>query len=248
MGKALWGINSTNTAKPIWLTDKQKEQTIATKGGWVLKHPSGISEKLVAIANLSGKLGPAAITEVRWSKTSILKNTVGTLYVDFDEPIAVTGVPRITLTGGAPLASVTKISGGTNYTTATAVVKGDGFGAVANAVVELDKSVTVTLTNLGSGYRTASIVVTGDGAGANYTVALGTPVSITASYTVLEGVNNSMVFSFTAPNNYGDTLKVNAQSIALNGGTIVEALSPSTPAVLVIGAEDLGTSLSVTAV
>jgi len=245
MGQALWGISPTNTVKPNWLTDAQKENTIATKSGWAYKHPSGIVETLVSIANLSGKLGAAAVTAVRWLESTIAASAVGTLYVDFDEPLAVTGVPSIVLTGGAPIDSIVLVDGGTGYTEATAAIVGDGFGATASVVIT-DGVLAVTLVAPGSGYRTASVVITGDGIDAEFTATLGTAIEVTATFSELAGVDNSMVFTFTAPA-APDTLAILAQSIALNAGTIVELDAPGTAAVLAIGAEDLTTTLPVTA-
>ena len=246
MGQKLWGISPTNADKPNWLTDKQKENTVATKGGWVLKHPSGIFETLVAVAGLQTKLGAATVTAVRWMEAALKTNVAGSLYVDFDEQVTVTGSPTIALSGGAPIASVTLVSGGTGYTTAAAVVTGDGFGAQVDTTIT-DGVVAITLVQPGSGYSVAHIAITGDGADASATIALGSPLAVTATYASMAGNGNALVFTFPALNNSGDTLHVGAQSIALTGGTIVETLFPTTNAVLTIAAEDLpGTTLPVT--
>lgn len=84
--------------KPNWLTDKQKENTFATKSGWVLRHPSGIEETLVSIANLKQRLGSASISEVRFGQGKYNAGSTRTIRVTYNEAVTVTGVPTIDVT------------------------------------------------------------------------------------------------------------------------------------------------------
>lgn len=99
MGQALWGIKAGDEAKPNWLTDDEKENTFASNAGWVLRHPSGIEETLVAIANLKSKLGAASITEVKFGTGTYTAAGTKTVRVTFNEKITVTGSPTLVVTG-----------------------------------------------------------------------------------------------------------------------------------------------------
>lgn len=114
MGQKLWGIKSGNEDKPIWLTDAEKENTFATNGGWVLRHPSGIDETLVAVANLKTKLGAASITEVRFGTGTFTEATTKTVRVTYNEKVTVTGNPTLVVTGataGAVTATYSSTAG-----------------------------------------------------------------------------------------------------------------------------------------
>ena len=157
----LWGIKAGDEIKPNWLTDDEKENTFATNSGWVLRHPSGIEETLVAIADLKTKLGAASITEVKFGTGTYTTGSTRTVRVTFNEKVTVTGTP--------------------------------------------------------------TLVVTASVAG-----------SITASYTSTVSQGNVLVFSFTVPA-AANVLSINAQTVALAGGTIVEtAVSPTVNADRVI--------------
>lgn len=84
--------------KPNWLTDKQKENTFATKSGWVLRHSSGIEETLVSIANLKQRLGSASISEVRFGPGKYTAGSTRTIRVTYNEAVTVTGTPTIDIT------------------------------------------------------------------------------------------------------------------------------------------------------
>lgn len=99
MGTKLWGITAGSEAKPNWLTDEEKESTFATNGGWVLRHPSGIEETLVAIANLKTRLGAASVTEVKFATGTYTAGTTKSVRVTFNEKVTVTGTPTIAVTG-----------------------------------------------------------------------------------------------------------------------------------------------------
>lgn len=63
-------------------------------------------------------------------------------------------------------------SGGTGYTTATAVIEGDGTGALITPVIEGGAITKFNFTNRGSGYTSATVVVSGDGSGFSADVIL----------------------------------------------------------------------------
>jgi len=85
---ALWGISTSDEAKPKYLTADQKKNTYATDSGWVYKDPNtGLEEVLVAIGGLTGgettntRLGAADITALTWV-TSALESTDDTITID----------------------------------------------------------------------------------------------------------------------------------------------------------------------
>lgn len=94
-----WSSNAeTPEIKPNWLTDKQKENTFATNAGWVLRHPYGVEETLVAIANLKQRLGSASISEVRFGPGKYTAGSTRTIRVTYNEAVTVTGTPTIDVT------------------------------------------------------------------------------------------------------------------------------------------------------
>lgn len=98
MGQNLWGIKAGNEVKPSWLNDDEKENTFATNSGWVLRHPSGTEETLVAIANLKTKLGAASITSVKFGTGTYTTATSKTVRVTYNEKVTVTGTPTLVVT------------------------------------------------------------------------------------------------------------------------------------------------------
>lgn len=236
MGQKLWGITSGAEAKPNWLTDEEKDRTVATSAGWVLRHASGIEEVLVAVPRLATRIAAATIAGIRWkTKTGVAVNAASSVTVDYNEKVTVTGNPTLVLTGGAPIGSILLSNPGSGYTTASATVSGDGFGATVAVTLSGGSIDTITLTNAGTGYRTATIVITGDGQDAAISVTLGTPLSITATYASTNGAGNALTFNFTAPAAQ-NWLDVNAQSLV--GGTIVETgVTPTVNAERAISAD-----------
>lgn len=101
MAQTLWGVKAGQSEmKPNWLTDKQKENTVATNAGWVLRHNSGIEETLVAVANLKTKLGAASITEVKFATGSYVAGATKTVRVTYNEKVTVAGAPTLVVTAG----------------------------------------------------------------------------------------------------------------------------------------------------
>lgn len=64
------------------------------------------------------------------------------------------------------------INSGTGYTTASAVIVGDGVGATATVNLSGGEITSITLDNAGTSYNYADIVITGDGADAVVSVVL----------------------------------------------------------------------------
>jgi len=104
---SLWG----NDIKPKNLTDAEKKEVFATKKGWVREAGSVLSgngntsadpEVLVAISNLSANMGAANITEIEFITTAFDKSDGGNIdvRVRFNEPVTVTGTPRVSITNG----------------------------------------------------------------------------------------------------------------------------------------------------
>lgn len=166
----LWGTSAETGLehKPVWLVDslnplrdQQKENTYATKDGWVYKRKDGTEEVLVAIRGLNTRLAAATVTSIVFGNGTYTAGTTKTVRVQFNEKVTVTGSPTL----------------------------------VVNASV----------------------------AG-----------NITATYSSTNTVGDTLVFSFTVPA-AGNTLRVNAQSISLAGGTIVETgVTPTVNASLVV--------------
>ena len=94
---ALWGISTSDEAKPKYLTAEQKKNTYATDSGWVYKDPNtGLEEVLVAIGGLTGgtsttaRLGAADITALTWVTASLdADDTAITVDVVYNEKVDV---------------------------------------------------------------------------------------------------------------------------------------------------------------
>jgi len=104
---SLWG----NDIKPKNLTDAEKKEVFANTKGWVREAGSVLSgngntgadpEVLVAIGGLNVNMGTANITEIEFVTTSFDKSAGGNIdvLVRFNEPVDVTGTPRVSITNG----------------------------------------------------------------------------------------------------------------------------------------------------
>ena len=115
MGTKLWGVGGVRGEdKPNWLKPAQLENTFATKDGWVLRHPSGIEETLVSVANLKSKLGAATITSIQWGTGAFTAGSVRTVRVTYNEKVTVTGTPTLVVSGtvtASTTASFTSVTG-----------------------------------------------------------------------------------------------------------------------------------------
>tara|TARA_B100000965_G_scaffold373856_1_gene364652 strand:+ start:3797 stop:4381 length:585 start_codon:yes stop_codon:yes gene_type:complete len=108
---SLWGATDADEAKPKNLTTAEKKQVFANASGWVLEAGSALSgnnntsatpEVLVAIGGLATSLGAADITEYEFITTAFDKSDGGNIdvRVRFNEPVDVTGTPRVSITNG----------------------------------------------------------------------------------------------------------------------------------------------------
>lgn len=242
MGQKLWGVTAGAENMPNWLTDKQKKNTFADKRGWVLRHASGIEETLVSIAGLGVRLGPASPSFVYFDDSQYFTAQTGrAVYVEFNEKVYVdSGTPTIVLTGGFPVDGINIVNGGTDYTTATIEVVGDGGGAQFTPVITDGVITDVTIDNVGSGYRTITLKVVGDGTDAVIEAGLdeGSPTLVTATFDEVVGTElNTLKFLFTAPNNDGDWLDVLPQTIGSAGGILETATDAVVDAVIVVDAK-----------
>ena len=104
---SLWG----NDIKPKNLTTAEKKEVFANTKGWVREAGSILSgngntsadpEVLVALRGLNVKMGTANITEIEFVTTAFDKSDGGNIdvRVRFNEPVTVTGTPRVSITNG----------------------------------------------------------------------------------------------------------------------------------------------------
>ena len=104
---SLWGAD----IKPKNLTTAEKKEVFANTKGWVREAGSILSgngntsadpEVLVALRGLNVKMGTANITEIEFVTTSFDKSAGGNIdvLVRFNEPVTVTGTPRVSITNG----------------------------------------------------------------------------------------------------------------------------------------------------
>jgi len=98
---ALWGTTDADEAKPKWLTAQQKTNVFATVSGWTQLNGKGLEEVICAIGGLSGALGAADVTEVRFVQTAYAAGS-RTITVDvyFNEKVTVTGTPQLVVANG----------------------------------------------------------------------------------------------------------------------------------------------------
>ena len=108
---SLWGATDADESKPKNLTTAEKKEVFANASGWVQEAGSVLSgngntnadpEVLVAISNLSANMGAANITEIEFITTAFDKSDGGNIdvRVRFNEPVTVTGTPRVSITNG----------------------------------------------------------------------------------------------------------------------------------------------------
>mgnify|MGYP003115600516 CR=1 FL=1 len=108
---SLWGATDADESKPKNLTTAEKKEVFANASGWVREAGSTLSgngntsaspEVLVALRGLAVKLGNADITQIEFITTSFDKSDGGNIdvRVRFNEPVDVTGTPRVSITNG----------------------------------------------------------------------------------------------------------------------------------------------------
>jgi hypothetical protein len=98
---ALWGISDADESKPKWLTDADKKKVYADASGWRFENPkSGATDEILcAVSGLAVSIGSADITDIEFISTAFDKSAGGTLSVRvrFNEAVAVTGTPQLTV-------------------------------------------------------------------------------------------------------------------------------------------------------
>jgi len=102
---ALWGIKDGAESKPKYLTQADKNNTVAKPEGWVLKTTRGarkLEEVLVAMSsqtNLSTALGKATITGVWFNESTLARTDIGTVVVNWNENVDITAGATLVVTG-----------------------------------------------------------------------------------------------------------------------------------------------------
>ena len=102
---ALWGIKDGAESKPKYLTQADKNNTVAKPEGWVLKTTRGarkLEEVLVAMSsqtNLSTALAEATITGVWFNESTLARTDIGTVVVNWNENVDITAGATLVVTG-----------------------------------------------------------------------------------------------------------------------------------------------------
>ena len=102
---ALWGTKDGYEHKPAWLNDEEKERCFASPAGWVLKHPDGMEELLVAVKGLTLRVAAATITKIAFVGNTWTGGATHSVKVSYNEKVQVTGNPTLSLTlsAGGPI-------------------------------------------------------------------------------------------------------------------------------------------------
>lgn len=102
---ALWGITTSDESKPKYLTQEDKNNTIAKAEGWVLKKTVGsrnLEEVLVAVGsntNLNVALAEATIDAVFFTASSYDQGDSASVTVVYNENVDVTVGATLVVTG-----------------------------------------------------------------------------------------------------------------------------------------------------
>jgi hypothetical protein len=164
---ALWGHTSGSESKPNWLSDADKQKTVAKPHGWELVRKVGsrtLTETLVAMKNLTTALGAANLTDIDWNITAFDKSEGGTLSVTatFNEDVTVTGTPQLSVAnngvGRGPHVLSYASGSGTNELVFTLVIAaanaatnaGDVLSIGANAIALNSGTIKDKGTNVAS--------------------------------------------------------------------------------------------------
>ena len=106
---ALWGITDGSEAKPKYLNQEDKNNTVAKPHGWELQKAVGsrtLTETLVAVGsqtNLSTALAEATISAVHFDATTYAQGNTGKVIVVYNELVNVTNGATLSVaaTGGS---------------------------------------------------------------------------------------------------------------------------------------------------
>ena len=129
---ALWGIKDGAESKPKYLTQADKNNTVAKPEGWVLKTTRGarkLEEVLVAMSsqtNLSTALAEATITGVWFNESTLAQGATGTVVVNWNENVDITVNSTLVVgaTGGADVTATAAAQTGVNNGLFTFTVPG----------------------------------------------------------------------------------------------------------------------------
>jgi phage baseplate assembly protein gpV len=165
---ALWGNSTTDESRPKWLRANDNpgndlNKCFADERGWVLRHPNGYEEVLVAVSGLSTKLGNATIAGVYFKANTYAKGATGTVVVNYNE--------KVTVSNGATLAVTGSVSGITTATAAaqTGVQQAEFTFTVPNTTQTLSiagQTISGTIVDVGTATASDKIFVAGDVKGA----------------------------------------------------------------------------------
>jgi hypothetical protein len=178
---ALWGITDADEAKPKYLKQEDKNNTVAKAEGWVLKKTVGsrnLEEVLVAVGsatNLATALGNADITGVWFKAASYDQGDTATVVINWNE--------NVDITNGATLVVTGSVTGSITATAAaqTGVNNGEFTFTVPSQAEDLSigaGSITGTIVDNGTSTVSDKAFATGDRLGATGT---GTYADITIS-------------------------------------------------------------------
>lgn len=216
----LWGANTTNEAKPAFLTNAQKDNCFATPQGWVLRHDKGggryWDEILVGAGSLDTTFANANITAVFFSTAA--NNSFQLTFTGITGNTAFANGETITQganTGTVVFSNstVVHISSATgvmiNTSNATTQIVGGTSNGTANV------SNVVGLAAYTRGFANAFVTVAFnekvDVVGVPTLNVVGGSANATASYNSGSGTNK-LVFKFTVP--------AQAQTLTLMGSAI----------------------------
>jgi len=102
---ALWGITDGAESKPNWLSQADKNNTVAKAHGWELQKTVGsrtLTETLVAISSagaLSTALAEATISSVYFTASTYDQADSGSVTVVYNEQVSVTNGATLVVTG-----------------------------------------------------------------------------------------------------------------------------------------------------
>lgn len=138
--------------------------------------------------------------------------------------------------------SFTVTASGSTYTTATAVVVGDGIGATANVTIVAGEVTAVNVTAGGSGYSFAFVTISGDGSGATATVNLGDTDALPA---LQKAVEDASATSYGTIDRI-EVLKQGADYVSGDTEVVITGDGIGAEAAAVVNAEGQITGISVT--
>ena len=162
---ALWGIKDGAESKPKYLTQADKNNTVAKPEGWVLKTTRGarkLEEVLVAMSsqtNLSTALAEATITGVWFNESTLAQGDPGTVVVNWNENVDITAGATLVVTGSvggaitATAAAQTGVNNGLFTFTVPATTQNLSIAA---------QTITATVVDTGTAVVSDKAFATGD--------------------------------------------------------------------------------------